>query len=214
MNVHDFPDDAVARAVPYGIYDIAAKEGWVYVGMSAETPDFAVDAIVRWWSTAGRARYPHAQRILIVADSGGANGCRARRWKERLQRRLADEYGLTVTVGHYPTGCSKWNPVEHRLFGPISQHWAGIPLRSLAILLALIRGTRSSTGLAVEAELLEGDYPTGRGVSKRLMRMLALTPAETCPRWNYTLHPRSLSDPPGSPGIRRLTPWDLEALVG
>lgn len=214
MNVHDFPDDAVARAVPYGIYDVAANQGWVYVGTSAETPDFAVDAIVRWWSTAGHTHYPTAQRILIVADSGGANGCRARRWKERLQRRFADEYGLIVTVCHYPTGCSTWNPVEHRLFSPISRNWAGIPLRSLSILLALIRGTHSSTGLAVEAELLEGDYPTGRSVSKRLMRWLNITAADTCPRWNYTLRPRSLSDPPGTSGIRRLTPWDLEALVG
>lgn len=213
MNVHDFPDDAVARAVPYGIYDPVANRGWVYVGTSCETPAFAVDAIERWWVQAGRTLYPAAERILIVADSGGANGCRVRLWKERLQRQLADEHGLAVTVAHYPTGCSKWNPVEHRLFGPISRNWAGIPLRSLETMLALIRGTCSKAGLVVEAELLEGTYPTGRRVSDKLMRWLDLAPGAVCPRWNYTLRPRPLSDPADTPGIQMLTPWDLEAIV-
>lgn len=211
--MHDFPGDAMARAVPYGIYDVAADQGWVYVGTSGETPEFAVDAVVRWWVQAGRALYPTAQRILIVADSGGANGCRVRSWKERLQRRLADEHGLAVSVAHYPTGCSKWNPVEHRLFGPISRNWAGIPLRSLAIMLALIRGTRSKAGLLVEAELLDGTYQTGHRVSNKLMRWLNLVPGDVCPHWNYTLLPRPLSDPSDKPGLQKLMPWDLAELV-
>lgn len=213
MNIHDFPGDALARAVPYGIYDVAANAGWVYVGSAAETPEFAVDAIAAWWAQAGRTCYPTAKRLMIVADSGGANGCRVRLWKEALQRRLADEYGLAVTVSHYPTGCSKWNPVEHRLFGPISRNWAGIPLRSMEKLLALIRGTSTQTGLVVEAQLLEGDYQTGRRVSKRLMRWLNLVPGEVCPRWNYTLLPRPRSDPPDKPGLQKLMPWDLATLV-
>lgn len=213
MNVHDFPGDALARAVPYGIYDVVANDGWVYVGASADTPELAVDAIERWWVQAGRERYPRARRILIVSDSGGSNGCRVRLWKERLQRRLADEHGLAVTVCHYPTGCSKWNPVEHRLFGPISRNWAGTPLRSLDTMLALIRGTRSKAGLVVHAELLEGTYETGHRVSDKLLRWLALEPHNTCPRWNYTLRPRPLSDPPATSGLQKLTPWDLAALV-
>lgn len=213
MNVHDFPGDALARAVPYGIYDLAANLGWLYVGTSAETPAFAVEAIVRWWADKGRSLYPQAKRILIVADSGGANGCRVWLWKERLQRRLADEFGLEVTVCHYPTGCSKWNPIEHRLFGPISRNWAGIPLRTLNIMLALIRGTQTKTGLVVEATLLDGVFETGCKVSKKLMGWLDLAPSDVCPKWNYTLGPRRLSDPSDKPGLQKLTPWDLAASI-
>ena len=212
MNIHDFPGDALARAVPYGIYDVIANDGWVYVGTSAETAEFAVAVIVRWWTDEGRVRYPAAQRLLILADSGGANGCQVHLWKERLQRVLADEHGLEVTVCHYPTGCSKWNPVEHRLFGPISQNWAGIPLRTMDTMLSLISGTRTKTGLVVKAHVFEGVYETGRTVSKKVMNWLDLVHADVCPRWNYSLRPRPLSDPPGTRGIRRLMAWDLAAL--
>lgn len=213
MNVHDFRNDATARAVPYGIYDVSANRGWVYVGTSADTPEFAVDAIVRWWREAGKQRYPESDRILIVADSGGSNGCRPYLWKERLQRNLADEHNLRVTVSHFPTGCSKWNPIEHRLFGPISRNWSGIPLRSLDTMLALIQGTQTKTGLTITAEILDGVYKTGKKVSKKLMALLDLVPAEVCPQWNYTLRPRPVSDPPGMPGIQALTEWDLIALI-
>jgi hypothetical protein len=213
VNVHDFPGDAEARAVPYGIYDLVANRGWVYVGTSAETPEFAVDAIALWWREEGARLYPAAKRLLILADSGGANGCRVWAWKERLQRRLADEFDLELRVCHYPTGCSKWNPVEHRLFGPISLNWAGKPLRTLDTMLSLMRGTRTKTGLIVEAKLLEGVYQTGRKVSKKVLKWLNIAPADICPQWNYTLRPRPLSDPPDRPGLQRLTPWDLAALT-
>lgn len=213
MNVHDFPDDASARAVPYGIYDLVANLGHVVVGTSAETGEFAVEALVQWWCLVGRAMYPHAKRLLILADGGGANGSRLHLWKERLQRCFVDEFGLVVTVCHYPPGCSKWNPVEHRLFGPISINWAGIPLRTLDVMTSLIRGTTTTTGLKVDATVLESVFVKGRKVTKKLMGWLNLTRAEVCPQWNYTLRPRPLSDPLGTKGIRVLRPWDLAALI-
>lgn len=213
MNMHDFPSDATARVAPYGIYDVAAKSGHVYLGTSHDTPEFAVEAICRWWVGHGHQAYPNATRILILADSGGSNGCRARSWKERLQRQLADVHKLDVTVCHYPTGCSKWNPVEHRLFGPISRNWAGIPLRTLGNALALIRGTKTKTGLHVDAELIEGSFEIGRKVSNKLMRWLDIVKHDICPQWNYTLRPRRLSDPPDKPGLRMLTAWDLYSVI-
>lgn len=213
MNVHDFPGDAVARAVPYGIYDLVANRGWLYVGTSAETPEFAVDAIALWWREEGACLHPAAKRLLILADSGGANGCRVWAWKERLQQRLADEFALELRICHYPTGCSKWNPIEHRLFGPISLNWAGKPLRTLDTMLSLLRGTRTKTGLTVEAKLLEGVYQTGRKVSKKVLNWLNIVPADICPQWNYALRPRPLSDPPDKPGLQRLMPWKLTALT-
>jgi Rhodopirellula transposase DDE domain len=190
VNTHDFPHDALGRAVPYGIYDLQHNRGSVYVGTSADTPQFAVAAIARWWETEGRATYPHADRLQIFADAGGSNGCRPRAWKHALQTQLADRFGLHVTVCHYPTGCSKWNPIEHRLFSYISLNWAGKPLRTLAILLAYLRGTMTATGLTVSATLLEGAFPLGQRISKQEMAALHLELHATCPRWNDTLHPR------------------------
>jgi hypothetical protein len=155
VNEHDFPG-AKCRAVPFGIYDPTRNEGHVYVGLSNDTPEFAVHSIARWWEGEGRRGYPGANALLILADSGGSNGCRARAWKLSLQEKLCDESGLTVTVCHYPTGCSKWNPVEHRLFSFISKNWEGKPLRTLEIMLGYIRGTRTVTGLRVKAFLDEG----------------------------------------------------------
>ncbi len=132
VNVHDFLQEAVGRAVPYGIYDVTHNRGTVYVGSSADTPQFAVDVLARWWDTTGRATYPQATKLLILADGGGSNASRSRVWKQQIQEQLCDGRGLTVTVCHYPPGCSKWNPVEHRLFGPISVNWAGRPLRTFA----------------------------------------------------------------------------------
>ncbi|PZS03226.1 MAG: ISAzo13 family transposase [Chloroflexi bacterium] len=126
VNVHDFPSAAECRAVPYGIYDVARNRGYVCVGSSGDTPAFAVDAIAHWWQDEGRVAYPKAEHLLILADGGGSNGYRPRAWKQQLQTTLSDHFGLTIEVCHYPTGCSKWNPIEHRLFGPISLHWAGI----------------------------------------------------------------------------------------
>jgi Rhodopirellula transposase DDE domain len=190
VNVHDFPQDALGRAVPYGIYDVTRNRGAVYVGESADTPAFAVEAIARWWEDEGRAAYPEAPHLLLLADAGGSNGCRPRRWKEQLQARLSDRLGLVVTVCHYPTGCSKWNPIEHRLFGPISVNWAGQPLRCWETLLGYLRGTTTTTGLAVRAARLPGTYAPGQRVSKAVMNTLNLERHATCPVWNYTLRPR------------------------
>ena len=191
VNVHDFLSDAAGRAVPYGIYDLTHNRGTVYVGTSGDTAQFAVDAIAQWWQTQGQAAFAAADHLLILADGGGSNGYRARLWKEQIQAHLCDGLGLTVTVCHYPTGCSKWNPIEHRLFGPISVNWAGAPLRTLDTLLAYIRGTRTATGLAVHAEPLNGEYPTGQRISDATMKALQVTAHATCPAWNYTITPRS-----------------------
>ncbi len=191
VNVHDFPSDAQGRAVPYGVYDVTRNCGTVYVGSSGDTAQFAVDALAAWWDTAGRATYPTAAHLLILADGGGSNGCRTRLWKRQLQERLCDERGLRVTVCHYPPGCSKWNPIEHRLFGPISLNWAGQPLRTWEALVAFMRGTTTATGLDMRAERLDGAYATGLKVSDAEMTTLTLTPHDVCPSWNYTIHPRS-----------------------
>jgi hypothetical protein len=176
--VHDFPQDAVGKAVPYGIYDVLRNCGTVYVGSSADTPEFAVAALARWWEDEGHIAYPDAKEILILADSGGSNGCRPRMWKHQLQEHFSDHCGLTVTVAHYPTGCSKWNPIEHRLFSQVSLNWAGIPLRSFEILLNYIRGTTTQTGLTVRARLLEGEYAKGLKVSDEQMQQLHIEHAE------------------------------------
>ena len=190
VNVHDFPQDAVGKAVPYGIYDLKQNRGTVYVGSSADTPEFAVAALARWWEEEGQVAYPQAQQILILADSGGSNGCRLRLWKQQLQEHFADRYGVSVVVCHYPTGCSKWNPIEHRLFSQLSQNWAGIPLRSFETLLNYIRGTTTQTGLTVRASLLEGEYAKGLKVSDEQMQQLNIEHAQVCSLWNYTLRPR------------------------
>lgn len=190
VNVHDFSQEAVGKAVPYGIYDLSRNRGRVYVGQSADTAEFAVEAIGRWWEEEGQHHYPEARQLLILADGGGSNGYRVRLWKQQLQTRLCDRYGLTVTVCHYPPGCSKWNPIEHRLFGPISCNWASVPLRTWETIVGCIRGTSNDGGLEVEADLLEGEYARGRKVSDAEMKTLCLERHSVCPNWNYTLLPR------------------------
>jgi Rhodopirellula transposase DDE domain len=200
VNVHDFPSAAVGRAVPYGIYDLQRNRGFVRVGTSADTPAFAVGAIRSWWEQEGRIAYGDARGLLVLADAGGSNSCRARLWKQQLQEQLCDAHGLTVTVCHYPTGCSKWDPVEHRLFGPISLNWAGHPLRSWDTILAYLRGTTTTGGLRVTAELHARVYPTGHRVSDQEFAALNLEPHAVCPQWNYTLRPRPRPgcDPPSA----------------
>ena len=194
VNAHDFPQDAVGRAVPYGIYDLTHNRGTVFVGQSADTPRFAVDMVARWWASEGQAAFPTARELLILADGGGSNSARSRVWKQQLQEQLCDRHGLTVTVGHYPTGCSKWNPIEHRLFGPISLNWAGRPLATWDTMLRYLRGTTTGTGLTVRATLHEGVYQTGEHVADAEMATLNLERHVVCPTWNYTLRPRSPSD--------------------
>ena len=190
VNVHDFPHDALLRAVPYGIYEVNGNRGSVYVGSSADTPEFAVAAMARWWEDEGRQRFPQATKVLILADAGGSNGCRSRSFKQQLQEQLSDRYGLTVTVCHYPTGCSKWNPIEHRLFSQISLNWAGKPLRSLDTMLNCIRGTTTHSGLRVRAALLDGTYEKGQKVSDAQMQQLNIEHYSVCSQWNYTIRPR------------------------
>ena len=191
VNVHDFLSEALGRAVPYGIYEVGHNRGTVVVGRSADTPEFAVAAIGHWWDTEGVRTYPAASAILILADAGGSNGCRPRLGKQQLQEQLCDQRGLAVTVCHYPTGCSKWNPIEHRLFGPISVNWAGKPLRTWETLLAYVRGTTTTTGLDVSAVLIDQTYDVGRTVSNATMHTLNLEHHAVCPTWNYTLRPRT-----------------------
>lgn len=187
---HDFPSDAVAKAVPYGVYDLHANQGAVFVGLSGDTPDFAVECIVRWWRQSGRRRYPGVSHVLIVADSGGSNGYRPRRWKTQLQARVADAFGLNVTVCHYPPGASKWNPIEHQLFSQISQTWAGLPLTSVDLMLAAIRSTTTASGLRVTATLIQGLFPCNLSVSEEEWRQLSIYRHPTYPLWNYTLWSR------------------------
>jgi len=193
VNTHDFKTDASAQAVPYGLYILNQNRGYVRVGVSASTAEFAVDTIVSWWQTEGQRTFRHAGRLLILADSGGSNGSRPRLWKARLQTRLVDRFGLAVTVCHYPPRASHYNPVEHRLFGPISINWAGQPLRSLPLLLACIRGTKTETGLQVRASLSRKQYKTKIKVSDQEMRSLNWQRHKVCPNWNYTIKPRQRS---------------------
>ena len=192
VNAHDFPGDAEYRAVPYGIYDPGRNHGHVCVSISKDTSELAVNSIRDWWRRHGRRAYASWKRLLILADSGGSNGCRVRLWKRELQR-LADETGLTITVAHYPRGASKWNPVEHRLFGPISQNWKGCPLRSMDTLLGYVRGTTTETGLRVTARVDYRQYRQKIKVTDAEMRQLNLRRHRVCPLWNYTISPRSES---------------------
>lgn len=198
VGVHDFPSAALGRSVPYGVYDVERNQGYVRVGTSADTPQFAVEAIRAWWETEGRVAYGTADRLLILADGGGSNSYRSRVWKQQLQEQLCDQFGLTVTVCHYPTGCSKWNPVEHRLFGPISLNWAGHPLRTWETMLAYLRGTTNAGGLRVTAALHDAVYAKGQVVSDAEMARLHLEPHAVCPQWNYTVRPRSSTCPDDS----------------
>lgn len=189
---HDFPSDACGKAVPYGVYDVGYNDAHVYVGQSADTPEFAVEAIVQWWQRIGRHRYPDATDILILADSGGSNSARSRRWKQQLQVKFVDIFGIAVTVCHYPTGASKWNPIEHRLFCQISRSWAGVPLTSFNHVLEGIRRTKTTTGLAVGATLVPKQYETGIKVTQKEMDTLTLERHTTCPQWNYSITPRKV----------------------
>lgn len=190
VDAHDFPQDALGRAVPYGIYDLRYNCGTVYIGQSADTPQFAVDNLAHWCQTEMVERYPQATQLLIEADSGGSNAARSRVWKQQLQEQLADGLGLTITVCHYPTGTSKWNPIEHRLFSEISKTWAGCPLRSFALVQQYISETTTHTGLKVRTHLVTTPYQSGVKVPDAVMAALNIRPHEVCPQWNYTIFPR------------------------
>ena len=190
VNDHDFRSDADGIAIPYGIYDLQANRGTVFVGTSYDTPAFAVDSVEKWWRAEGRRRYQEAQHLAILADGGGSNGATCRAWKHGLQTRVCDRHGISVTVAHYPAGASKWNPIEHRLFSEISKNWAGRPLDSYETILNYLRTTATSTGLRVKAHLVRKPYIKGIKIADREMGALEITKDEVLPKWNYTLRPR------------------------
>ncbi|MER8073496.1 ISAzo13 family transposase [Streptomyces sp. NPDC094034] len=216
VNTHDFPGQA-EKAIPYGVYDMAANTGWVSIGTDHDTAAFAVASIRRWWQARGRHDYPRAHRLLITADGGGSNGYRTRGWKIHLAD-LAAATGLEITVCHLPPGTSKWNKIEHRLFSHITMNWRGRPLTSHEVMLQTIAATTSRTGLTVHAELDTGEYPTGIRISDEAIAALPITRHRFHGDWNYTFHPSGHQPPPDLPrqrgrsasGSRSLTPHDLQ----
>ncbi|SRR5579883_195262 len=190
VNVHDFPDDAVGKAIPYGVYDVAANDGFVNVGVDHDTPVFAVTSIAAWWKQVGSKRYPEARDLFITADAGGSNGYRSHVWKYELQR-LADKLGLAIHVSHFPPGTSKWNKIEHRLFSFISINWRGRPLRTFETVVNLIGNTTNSRGLVVRARIDRANYPIGKRISAKDMRALKIERDEFHGDWNYVIRPGS-----------------------
>lgn len=188
VGVHDFPDAEVGKAIPYGVLDIAANEGWVNVGDHHDTPAFAVASIARWWERMGRQRYPDATRLLITADTGGSNSYRSRAFKVELAK-LAAAIGLVITVCHMPPGTSKWNKIEHRMFSFISMNWRGKPLTTYRTVVELIAATTTCTGLKVQADLDTGHYPIGVKITDKQLAAVPLQPHEWHPDWNYSILP-------------------------
>ena len=186
--VHDFPQDAIGKAIPYGVYDMARNEAWVSVGKSHDTPEFAVASIRHWWKSMGRRAYPDANALFITADAGGSNGYRSRAWKHELQK-LADDTNLRIRVSHFPPGTSKWNKIEHRLFCHITQNWRAKPLRTFETIVDLIGNTRTAAGLRVKAKLDERQYTKGIVITKAQMESLSLHRDEFQGDWNYEIRP-------------------------
>ena len=190
VDVHDFPDPEVPKAVPYGIYDLAQNEGFVSVGDSHDTAEFAVETIRRWWTEVGSLAYPDAERLLITADAGGSNSYRSRLWRLELSK-LAAEAGIDITVCHFPPGTSKWNKIEHRLFSAISTNWRGRPLESHEVIVDLIAATTTRTGLKVRARLDQSYYPKGKKVTDKQLAGLPIERHDFHGEWNYTLTGRA-----------------------
>ncbi len=188
VKVYDFIDKDLGKAIPYGIYDITYNKGFVNVGISRETAEFAVESIRKWWRKIGQHYYPQASKLMITADCGGGNGRRVRLWKKQLQK-FANQTGLKITVCHYPPGTSKWNKIEHRMFSHISINWRGKPLRSLQIILKLIGSTTTKTGLEIQTELDDREYQKGQKVSDQEMDKINLKRHKFCKDWNYTIRP-------------------------
>jgi transposase len=193
VRIHDFVDPDLGKAIPYGVYDIGRNEGWVSVGITHDTAEFAVETIRQWWKRMGKQLYPSSQSILITADGGGSNGSRVRLWKWELCR-WAEETGLTVHVRHYPPGTSKWNKIEHRMFCHISENWRGRPLVDLVTIIYLISATRTTEGLRIRAAVDEFPYPTGQRITDEEMANLPITSCEFHSNWNYSVSPISNCD--------------------
>jgi Rhodopirellula transposase DDE domain len=192
VDVHDFPSDAIGKAIPYGVYDVGANDGFVSVGTDHDTPVFAVTTIEAWWKQVGSKRYPTAREIFITADAGGSNGYRSHVWKYELQR-VADKLDLAIQVSHFPPGTSKWNKVEHRLFSFISINWRGRPLRTYETIVNLIANTTNRAGLVVRARLDRRRYPIGRKVTPKELRTLSIERHHFHGDWNYVVRPRTAS---------------------
>jgi hypothetical protein len=188
VGTHDFPNPEVGKAIPYGVLDVGANEGWVNVGDHHDTPAFAVASIARWWERMGRLRYPEATRLMITADAGGSNSYRSRAFKVELAK-LAAAIGLVITVCHMPPGTSKWNKIEHRLFSFISMNWRGKPLTTYRTVVELIAATTTRTGLTVQADLDNGYYPTGVKITDGQLKAVPIRPHEWHPDWNYSILP-------------------------
>ena len=193
VDVHDFPNDAVGKAIPYGVYDVADNSGFVAVGTDHDTPVFAVASIETWWKLMGAKRYPDARELFITADAGGSNGYRLHLWKAELQR-LANKLGLSIRVSHFPPGTSKWNKVEHRLFSFITMNWRGRPLRTYETVVNLIGNTTTRAGLVVRASVDRRSYPTGKKVSPKDIRELNIERDRFHGDWNYVILPRPRAD--------------------
>jgi transposase len=185
---HDFKDKELGHAIPYGVYDLIADEGWVSVGITRDTSTFAVNAILSWWEHLGKQRYPEATTLTITADSGGSNSPRTRLWRVELQR-LADTTGLQIQVCHFPPGTSKWNKIEHRMFSFVSLNWRGKPLESLEVIINLIATTTTTTGLKVYARLDDRDYPKGVEVTDQQLAAVNITRHSFHGDWNYSITP-------------------------
>lgn len=190
--LHDFPSDAIGRAVPYGIYDLTHNQGYVYVGNSYDTPEFAAHCIAQWWSNPERPRFEREDMLLIFCDAGGSNSSRFWLWKQEVQTQLANRFGIRIMICHYPTGASRYNPIEYRLFSQISLNWAGKPLRSFQTMLNYIRGTSTQTGLSVKAFLIDRIFEKGRSVSTSDRNAIQLSRRPICPNWNYVISPQPL----------------------
>jgi hypothetical protein len=190
VNVYDYPHLGQGTTIPYGAYDVQRNEGFVNVGMTHDTAEFAVHSLRQWWKLVGRRHYPHAKTLLVCADGGGGNGSRNRAWKYHLQR-FSDQYGVAVTVCHYPPGTSKWNKIEHRMFSFISLNWQGQPLISYETVVNLIGATRTKAGLRVKAKLDAKFYEPGIKISDQEMEQLNINPHRLHPVWNYTIGPRT-----------------------
>ena len=189
VNGHDFPDKDVPRAIPYGVYDVANDKGWVNVGMSADTAEFAVESIRQWWVRMGKRRYPESKKLLIFADGGGSNGYRSKLWKREIQK-LARRERIEITVCHFPRGTSKWNKIEHRLFSFISINWRGKPLLSYQTIVSLIASTKTKAGLTVKVRLDKRNYEKGIEVSQQEMSEINLLKHSFHGEWNYTIKPK------------------------
>lgn len=189
VNTYDFPDKEKGKACPYGIYDLTRNEGWVSVGISRDTAQFAVESIRRWWKEMGCFRYPGATRLLITADGGGSNGYRVRLWKSEIQS-LANELGITISVCHFPPGTSKWNKIEHQMFSFISKNWRGRPLDSLGTIVNLISNTTTQKGLKIEADIDGAQYEKGIKVGDDEMAKLNIERASFHGEWNYKIMPQ------------------------